>query len=207
MADAGRPGRKESTSRDRGRFAHGGANRFLRAATHRHLFAVRSCWARGIPRRSSEHPPAFSPFTPPPSRPPASRDTATAHGTASCIERSGFLAGEQAHRRCPALGQRAGLVGVGLLLQVIENPLDHHRVLDAGHDLHGPAAGRTGLDVNIENTFQALRPAHRCPAFGGRSCLLGVAAVGAPSLGEQERADCVGAIGPRRVVSKGRMTR
>jgi len=46
---------------------------------------------------------------------------------------------------------------------------DHHRVLDAGeslprersecfgHDLHRPAAGRAGLDVNAKYPFQSLR--------------------------------------------------
>jgi hypothetical protein len=32
---------------------------------------------------------------------------------------------------------------------------------------HRAAAFTASLDVDIEHTFQALRPAHRCPSLGG----------------------------------------
>jgi hypothetical protein len=66
------------------------------------------------------------------------------------------LSGEQAHRRCPTLRLRTGLVRAGLLLEVIENPLDHQWVLDAGNDIYDPAAGRTGLNVDAKNTIYSV---------------------------------------------------
>jgi hypothetical protein len=38
-----------------------------------------------------------------------------------------------------------------------ENLLDHRGVFDAGADPQRPAAGRTGLDVDAEEAFEALR--------------------------------------------------
>jgi hypothetical protein len=38
-----------------------------------------------------------------------------------------------------------------------ENLLDHRGVFDAGDDPKHPAAGRTGLDVDAEDAFEALR--------------------------------------------------
>jgi hypothetical protein len=42
------------------------------------------------------------------------------------------------------------------LIEVIENPLDRHQVLDAGNDLHGPAAGRTGLNVDTKDAIYSV---------------------------------------------------
>ena len=50
---------------------------------------------------------------------------------------------------------------------------DHRRVFDAGDNLDSAAAFPAGLDVDIENPLQALRPAHRGAAFG-RGLLLQV---------------------------------
>ena len=69
--------------------------------------------------------PVFSLFTPP-SQPPGK--PGPYRGSRYSVLSSVVLSGEQARRQCPTLRQRAGLVCVGLLLQVIENPLDHHRV-------------------------------------------------------------------------------
>ena len=108
-----------------------------------------------IPRISSRTCLCFLHLSPPF---PTSRQAGTLPGLTAQLLESVVLSGEQARRRCPTLRQRAGLVCVGLLLQVIENPLDHHRVFDADNDLHRPAAGRTGLNVDAKDAFQALRP-------------------------------------------------
>jgi len=62
----------------------------------------------------------------------------------------------------------------------LENPLDHRRILHAGkslprersecpgHDPHPPSTARTGLNVDVEDTSQALRPGHGCPALRRR---------------------------------------
>ena len=51
-----------------------------------------------------------------------------------------------------------------LFLQMSKYLLDHRRVLDAGNDPGGPAAGAARLDVEIENPLEAtvatLRAAH-----------------------------------------------
>jgi len=39
-------------------------------------------------------------------------------------------------------------VGFGCVLKVIEDPLDHHRIFDAGDDFYGTAAGTSGLDID-----------------------------------------------------------
>jgi hypothetical protein len=44
------------------------------------------------------------------------------------------------------------------VLQVIKDLLDHYRVFNAGDDFHGAAAAAAGLDVDIENTLEPLRP-------------------------------------------------
>jgi hypothetical protein len=44
---------------------------------------------------------------------------------------------------------------------VIQDPIDHRRVFDAGDHLNGAAAVRAGFDVYLENPLEALRPAHR----------------------------------------------
>ena len=57
------------------------------------------------------------------------------------------------------------------MLQVLKDLLDHPRIFDAGNDLHGPAAGRTGLNVDAKDAFQALCPGHGRAAFGRRLVL------------------------------------
>jgi hypothetical protein len=63
-----------------------------------------------------------------------------------------------------------------------EDLLDHHRIFDAGNDLDVTAAALAGLDVNVEDTFQALRPSHGGPAFGGRGVFGRIRRVGFVAL-------------------------
>lgn len=53
----------------------------------------------------------------------------------------------------PAFGQLSGLTGFCLMLQVIENLLDHYRIFNTGNHLHGAAAGTAGLDVDVEGVI------------------------------------------------------
>jgi hypothetical protein len=80
---------------------------------------------------------------------------------------------EQTDRRRPALWQPTRPLSGFLLIEVIEYLLNHHRVFDAGNDLHGPAAGRTGLNVDAKDAFQALRPGHGGPALSRRWWFIG----------------------------------
>jgi DNA-binding NarL/FixJ family response regulator len=41
---------------------------------------------------------------------------------------------------------------------VLQNAADDLRIFDAGDDLHRPAAAFTGLDLDTEDAFEALRP-------------------------------------------------
>lgn len=50
----------------------------------------------------------------------------------------------------PAFGQ---LTGFCLMLQVIENLLDHYRIINTGNHLHGAATGTAGLDVDVEGVI------------------------------------------------------
>ncbi|MBT4403509.1 MAG: hypothetical protein HOC85_00360 [Acidiferrobacteraceae bacterium] len=54
---------------------------------------------------------------------------------------------------------------MGFLPKVIEDLPDHLGVFDAGHHLYRPGAFATGLDVDIENTLEAIRPGHRRSSF------------------------------------------
>jgi hypothetical protein len=45
-------------------------------------------------------------------------------------------------------------------MQVLKNSFDNSGIFDAGDDLHRPAAVRAHLNVDIEYSLQALRPAH-----------------------------------------------
>jgi len=47
-----------------------------------------------------------------------------------------------------------------------ENPGDHARILDRRDDLHRPAAGLAGLDVDGEDPSQALGPGHGAASVG-----------------------------------------
>jgi hypothetical protein len=69
------------------------------------------------------------------------------------------LAEQDGLRRCPAFGPRP-VRGAGLCIQVVENLLDDGRVFDAGDDLHRPTTLDAGLDVDVEDTLQALCPRH-----------------------------------------------
>lgn len=61
----------------------------------------------------------------------------------------------------PGFRVTPGPAGFGFVLQVIKDLLDHYRVFNAGDDFHGAAAAAAGLDVDIENTLEPLRPCHR----------------------------------------------
>jgi hypothetical protein len=63
----------------------------------------------------------------------------------------------QPSRWRPAFWQDNGLTGLGFLSKVIEDLLDHRRVFDAGNHLYRPEAFATGLNVDIENTLEALQ--------------------------------------------------
>ena len=63
--------------------------------------------------------------------------------------------------------ERPGLTGFCLVLQVIEDLLDHYRIFNTGNHLHGATADTAGLDVDVEYTFEALCPSHRRSPFGG----------------------------------------
>ena len=52
-------------------------------------------------------------------------------------------------------------------LQMGENFLNNHWVLDAGNHFRRAAAFPAVFDVDTEYTFQALRPGHGCPLPGG----------------------------------------
>jgi hypothetical protein len=64
-------------------------------------------------------------------------------------------------------GTGAGLRRGRFRIEVSEDLLDHHRILDAGDDAHRPAAHRAGVDVDVEYPLQALRPSHRRAALVG----------------------------------------
>jgi hypothetical protein len=57
-----------------------------------------------------------------------------------------------------------------------EHSFDHGRVLDAGDDLHCPAAVLTDLDRNVEDALQASGLAHGSVTLGG--CLVRLLVVG-----------------------------
>ena len=82
-----------------------------------------------------------------------------------------------------ALGFRGApcAAGFDLILHVIEDLLDHHRAFDAGVDFHGATAVTACLDIDVENTLQALCPGHRRSPFGRRSRLIGTPVLVAPA--------------------------
>ena len=75
---------------------------------------------------------------------------------------------KQTGRRCPAFRQQVRRLRGGFVVKVGEDLLDHHRVFDAGNDSERTGTFPAGLDVDVENALQSLRPGHRGPAFGGR---------------------------------------
>jgi len=61
--------------------------------------------------------------------------------------------------RRPAWRPPRGFGGFGLTpfpIQVGEDLLDHHRVLDAGEDSHCPAAGRAGRDIDAKDPLETF---------------------------------------------------
>ena len=58
-----------------------------------------------------------------------------------------------------------GGAGSVFTVEVGEDLLDDHRIIDAGDDLDAAAASPTGLDVDVEYPHQALRPGHRGTAL------------------------------------------
>jgi len=56
------------------------------------------------------------------------------------------------------------------VLQVIDDPLDHHQVFDAGNQLHQTTAFSAGVDIDVVNTLEPLCPCYLNTSFGG--CLI-----------------------------------
>jgi len=44
------------------------------------------------------------------------------------------------------------------VVEMRQDALDHGRIFDAGNDLHLPATGLAGLDIDPEYELQTLRP-------------------------------------------------
>ena len=86
---------------------------------------------------------------------------------------AGILPGEnrQYLRRRPGLwymqlpSRRFPLAAV----QVIQDPVDGLRVLNAGNRVDRSTAPAAGLDVEFESPLQALRPGHSCMTFSRRT--------------------------------------
>lgn len=51
-------------------------------------------------------------------------------------------------------------VGFGPLLEVIQDPLHHRRVLDAGDHFDVANTRLAGLFIKLENSFETLGPSH-----------------------------------------------
>lgn len=89
---------------------------------------------------------------------PRQRRYALAWSTAGLAARQSGVSIEVA-----ALGRRAkrrSSSGAGrdlLAVEVGENLLDHHRILDTDDDPHGTTAGDAGFDVDVEHPFVAVR--------------------------------------------------
>jgi hypothetical protein len=60
--------------------------------------------------------------------------------------------------------------GLGVAAEVLESPFDGRRRLDAGDDAQPAAVVPAGLDVDGEDTLEALRPRQRPLPVAGR-CL------------------------------------
>ena len=91
---------------------------------------------------------------------------AARRGTVAGVERRS--ARPVARRRCAARMRR--IDGPGITAEVLENPFNDRRRLDAGDDTQAAAALAAGLDVDGEHPLEALRPGHRPLPIGGR-CL------------------------------------
>ena len=53
------------------------------------------------------------------------------------------------------------------LLQVLEDLLNHLRILDTGNNLNLATAVFADLDVDVEHSFEALHPGHSAMALCG----------------------------------------
>ena len=60
------------------------------------------------------------------------------------------------------------------LLQARQDPLNDHRVFDAGNDLRCSSADTARLNVDIENPLQALGPGHRRMMLNWRFLILDI---------------------------------
>ena len=89
-------------------------------------------------------------------------DSQPRSGTRWISRTSSFWGGARERGKRAASGARVFAVEVG------QNLLDYHWVLDAGDDSHRRATGPAGLDVDAEYALQALRPRHRGAAFARR---------------------------------------
>lgn len=69
--------------------------------------------------------------------------------------------------RCPG-GVGSGCSRFGALFEVFKNLLDVCGIFDTGNNLGGTATLTTGLYIDIEHTFEALRPAHGGTSLCGR---------------------------------------
>jgi len=72
--------------------------------------------------------------------------------------------------------------GLGVPAEVLENPLDHRLILNAGDHAQPPAAAPASLDLDGEHPLEALRPCQGPLSVGGR-CLAALAGSGGASLG------------------------
>lgn len=74
-------------------------------------------------------------------------------------------------RRTSTFGEMMRWCCFRLVLNVCVDFLDHDRSFDAGNHLHRTAAVTAGLNVDVEDVFQALCPVHRDPPFDRRLIL------------------------------------
>ena len=68
-------------------------------------------------------------------------------------------------RRCPSLWPAVRIDEACLFVQVAENSLNDHGILNTGDDAECPAATTAGLHVDIEHARQTLGPGHSGASF------------------------------------------
>lgn len=86
-------------------------------------------------------------------------------------------------------GQR---LSPGKSIQMVEDLLDHPRVVDADNDLHPPPTAPIALDVNPEYALQTLRPGHGGTALRCRLHRVRTAAPGAAAWSHRRAQTAVG---------------
>ena len=59
-------------------------------------------------------------------------------------------------------------------IEMVKDATGDGGVFDAGDDAHAPAAGFTGVDVDIERALEALRSSHGCTLLDGCFVALGI---------------------------------